>query len=84
MKKLCSGLSYALSTENKSQILLINLLLAKMKAYGVHDSAIQLIQSYLSGRFQRVECNGKVSDWLPLRCGVPQGNLLGPLFVISL
>ena len=84
MKKLCSGLSYALSTENKSQILLINLLLAKMKVYGVHDSAIKLIQSYLSGRFQRVKCNGKESDWLPLRCGVPQGNLLGPLFVISL
>ena len=84
MKKLCSGLSYALSTENKSQILLINILLAKMKAYGFHDSAIKLIQSYLLGRFQQVKCNGKVSDWLPLRCGVPQGNLLGPLFVISL
>ena len=57
-----------------------NLLLAKLKAYGVHDSAIKLIQSYLSGHFQRVKCNEKVSDWLPLRCGVPQGNLLGPLF----
>ena len=62
MKKLCSGLSYALSTENKSQILLINILLAKMKAYGFHDSAIKLIQSYLLGRFQQVKCNGKVSD----------------------
>ena len=29
-----------------------NLLLAKLKAYGVHDSAIKLIQSYLSGRLQ--------------------------------
>ena len=58
----------------------IYLLLAKLKAYGVRDSAIKLIQSYLSGRFQRVKCNGKVSDLLPLRCGVPQGSLLGPLF----
>ena len=53
-----------------------NLLLAKLKAYGIHDSAIKLIQSYLSGRSQRVKCNRKVSDWLPLRCGVPQGSLL--------
>ena len=57
-----------------------NLLLAKLKAYGVQDSAIKLIQSYLSGLFQRVKRNGKSSDWLPLRCGVPQGSLLGPLF----
>ena len=57
-----------------------NLLLARLKAYGNHDSAIKLIQSYLSGRFQRVKCNGKVSDWLPLCCGAPQGSLLGPLF----
>ena len=50
-----------------------NLLLAKLKAYGLRDSAIELIQSYLSHRFQRVKCNGVYSDWLPIRCGLPQG-----------
>ena len=40
-----------------------NLLQAKLKAYDVHDWAIKLIhdQLYLSGRFQRVKCNGKVA-----------------------
>ena len=39
-----------------------NLLLAKLKAYGVHDLALKLIQSYVSGRYQQVKCNGKVSE----------------------
>ena len=56
-----------------------NLLLAKLKAYGLQDSALQLMRSYLQDRKQRVKCNGVYSDWLPIHCGVPRGNLLGPL-----
>jgi len=56
-----------------------NLLLAKLKAYGVQAPALQLIRSYLHDRKQRVICNDSSSNWLPLRCGVPQGSLLSPL-----
>ena len=56
-----------------------NLLLAKLKAYGVQEPALQLIRSYLHDRKQRVICNDSSSNWLPLRCGVPQGNILSPL-----
>ena len=51
-----------------------NCLLAKLRAYGVGEEAIDFLHSYLSGRKQRVKVNGVFSDWLPL-----QGSLLGPL-----
>ena len=56
-----------------------NLLLAKVKAYGVQEPALQLLRSYLHGRKQRVICNNKCSSWSMVRCGVPQGSLLSPL-----
>ena len=62
----------------------LNLLLAKLRAYGRQDSANRLIQSYFTDRFQKVKCNGSSSDWLPVRCGVSQGSLLGPLFSLFL
>ena len=56
-----------------------NLLLAKLGSYGVGDDATKFLRFCLTDRKQRVKVNGGFSDWLPVQCGVPRGNLLGPL-----
>ena len=56
-----------------------NLLLAKLKAYGLQEPALQLLRSFLHDRKQRVICNNTCSSWSLLQCGVPQGSLLSPL-----
>lgn len=56
-----------------------NLLLAKLRAYGLTDSAVKLMTSYLTNRKQRTKANREFSKWSLEQCGVPQGSLLGPL-----
>lgn len=56
-----------------------DLLLAKLSAYGVTKDALQLLRSYLTDRKQHVKTDGILSDWQIMRCGVPQGSILGPL-----
>ena len=40
---------------------------------------MMLLPSYLTDRQQRVKFDGKFSEWCPVKCGIPQGSLLGPL-----
>ena len=54
----------------------------KLKSVGVSDSLLSLIESFLSNRFQKVILNGQTSKWLPVKAGVPQGSIVGPLFYL--
>jgi len=56
-----------------------SLLLAKLSAYGLSSSALQLISSYLTARKQRVKVHGICSSYRDVKVGVTQGSLLGPL-----
>ena len=56
-----------------------DLLIAKLSAYGFEKSALKLIKSYLSNRYQRTKINTSFSSWTELLLGVPQGSVLGPL-----
>ena len=56
-----------------------DLLTAKLKAYGLVSEAVQLINSYLSNRMQRVRMRPNTSSWQKRFKGVPQGSMLGPL-----
>ena len=59
-----------------------SILLQKLKLYGLDLNAIKFLTSYLANRQQRIVIRDQVSPYTKLRCGVPQGSILGPLLFI--
>ena len=57
-------------------------LLLKLRALGVDDSAVAWLKIYLTNRCQRTVMGSTVSTPRLVNIGVPQGSVLGPLFFL--
>ena len=58
------------------------ILLNKLDRYGIRGCALSWFKSYLSRRLQYVTYNGSQSSQQMIKCGVPQGSILGPLLFL--
>ena len=57
----------------------LDLLLAKLNAYGFNYKSVKFILSFLSSRKYRTKINSSFIKWKHLLIGKPQGFVLGPL-----
>ena len=59
-----------------------NIVLSKLKHYGINGISYNLLSTYLTNRKQYVQFESSCSEVLDTPYSVPQGSILGPLLFI--
>ena len=59
-----------------------NILQEKLKAYGIQSENLKWFKSYLSNRKQFIVYDDFKTEVKIVKCGVPQGSILGPLLFL--
>ena len=83
-KKVNTPVALFLDLSKAFDTLTFDILLKKLKHYGVHGKSLALIQNYLTNRSQYVQFENQESCTMDIKTGIPQGSILGPLFFIIL
>ena len=59
-----------------------NILLEKLKTYGIQSENLKWFRRYLSNRKQFISYDDSATETKIVKCGVPQGSILGPLLFL--
>ena len=73
---ICIDLSKAFDTVNPQ------IQISKLKNYGVKGKKLSRCKSYLKNRKQYLNYNNDVTNLAQIKCGIPQGSILGPLLFL--
>ena len=79
-KKVKTPVALFLDLSKAFDTLTFDILLTKLKHYGVHGKSLALIKNYLTNRSQYVQFENQESCIMEIKTGIPQGSILGPPF----